>query len=561
MGCGTSSDLDIGRPEPLPEDLFDYIDRALERLDKDGAVIPCEYTGEFHGNATGSIRGYSSNEAKRQWFEEKIEKIKEVDGNIIVHWLELDADFTIKHCKLAGADMPPHKKMKAKVQEALDQQTAIYSEIEATVYESEELNHLKQLDEFWPTGYTVKELKKLCIQPEEAMNLKLTYAAGVKRLEVLYEFSARIARQVGLEPASTVTWHVKRPLRLLKKALDRHPKEAADGNVRYSTDVYRTSIAAKTPKQIEALMEILMKGFGRDAQNREDHLLRLGIQKQNNIVVERIKNRFAKPMMGGYMDVIVNVRINGYVCEIQLHLEELLATRRDDGRALAKWASEFSRDEQDAQAVQSLQSLQSMQSHAASMQSLQSLQSLPAGKASEAALSTGASVAQVSTSLSSGQRGYTSGLQTYSSGPHLLSPVASVPQKDVTAQGKLLGGPSGGGRYRGRHGEGEGPFRNGKRHGEGQLYYNSGDRYEGEFMFGMKQGNGTYFYANGDRYKGHFLEDRMHGYGSYLAASGECYEGMFQGGMRHGQGTFYGIDSTKQEGHWWQNRRMTIESV
>ncbi len=40
-----------------------------------------------------------------------------------------------------------------------------------------------------------------------------------------------------------------------------------------------------------------------------------------------IFTRFVKPARGGYRDVLVNVRINGYVTELQLHLKQIYEVR------------------------------------------------------------------------------------------------------------------------------------------------------------------------------------------------------------------------------------------
>ena len=58
-------------------------------------------------------------------------------------------------------------------------------------------------------------------------------------------------------------------------------------------------------------------------------------------VVERIKNRFAKPCEGGYMDVLVSLRIGGYVVEVQIHLKPVLDLKKDGGHKTFKWARRY----------------------------------------------------------------------------------------------------------------------------------------------------------------------------------------------------------------------------
>lgn len=54
-------------------------------------------------------------------------------------------------------------------------------------------------------------------------------------------------------------------------------------------------------------------------------LMRKGRASELNIV--RVKNRLSQPATGGYRDVMLNVSVNGYVCELQLHLEQLKALK------------------------------------------------------------------------------------------------------------------------------------------------------------------------------------------------------------------------------------------
>eukprot|EP00879_Flechtneria_rotunda_P021841 GHRR01023031.1.p1 GENE.GHRR01023031.1~~GHRR01023031.1.p1 ORF type:complete len:297 (+),score=88.70 GHRR01023031.1:909-1799(+) len=53
-----------------------------------------------------------------------------------------------------------------------------------------------------------------------------------------------------------------------------------------------------------------------------------------------------------------------------------------------------------------------------------------------------------------------------------------------------------------------GQFKDGKRHGEGSLWYSSGARYEGEWEHDRKQGHGVYGFEDGSVFAGQFAADR-----------------------------------------------------
>jgi hypothetical protein len=53
-----------------------------------------------------------------------------------------------------------------------------------------------------------------------------------------------------------------------------------------------------------------------------------------------------------------------------------------------------------------------------------------------------------------------------------------------------------------------GMFKDGKRHGEGALWYSSGARYEGQWHSDRKQGSGVYIFEDGTVFAGQFAADR-----------------------------------------------------
>jgi hypothetical protein len=50
---------------------------------------------------------------------------------------------------------------------------------------------------------------------------------------------------------------------------------------------------------------------------------------------------------------------------------------------------------------------------------------------------------------------------------------------------------------------------NGRRHGQGQYVYASGDEFVGRFEHGIREGEGTSILSNGKRIKGFWQGDKM----------------------------------------------------
>lgn len=89
-----------------------------------------------------------------------------------------------------------------------------------------------------------------------------------------------------------------------------------------------------------------------------------------------------------------------------------------------------------------------------------------------------------------------------------------------------------------------GQMKNKKFVGEGTLYYNnSGDLYKGKFKDGLKHGYGELQFYNGDKYIGEFYQDLQHGKGKYITNNGFTYIGNFSVGSLIGNGEIYDINN------------------
>ncbi|GMI00105.1 hypothetical protein TrST_g4277 [Triparma strigata] len=79
-------------------------------------------------------------------------------------------------------------------------------------------------------------------------------------------------------------------------------KNEYDGNHLCMLDLVRCSIIVETEEQLAGVLE---------------KMLAMGI-------VVRLKNRFANPLPTGIRDCLMNVRVSGHICEVQLHLAPII---------------------------------------------------------------------------------------------------------------------------------------------------------------------------------------------------------------------------------------------
>jgi serine/threonine protein kinase len=105
-----------------------------------------------------------------------------------------------------------------------------------------------------------------------------------------------------------------------------------------------------------------------------------------------------------------------------------------------------------------------------------------------------------------------------------------------------------GGRY-------EGTFVNGRRHGFGKYWWDTGDRFEGRWVNGNRTGFGKYWWANGNRYVGNFVRNKLSGRGTFYWRNGTRYVGTFVNGKFHGYGRIYWPSGARYFGQWSVGRR------
>lgn len=101
----------------------------------------------------------------------------------------------------------------------------------------------------------------------------------------------------------------------------------------------------------------------------------------------------------------------------------------------------------------------------------------------------------------------------------------------------------------------EGHVKDDKKHGQGTLTFNSGDKYMGQWHSDKKHGQGTYIFVHGDKYVGQWKDNKMHGLGTYFFKSGNKYVGQWHNDKKHGQGTYHFKNGDKWEGTYSNNKK------
>ena len=98
-----------------------------------------------------------------------------------------------------------------------------------------------------------------------------------------------------------------------------------------------------------------------------------------------------------------------------------------------------------------------------------------------------------------------------------------------------------------------GQIMNNLREGNGIMYYNNGDKFEGDWRKDKKY-KGIHYYTNepykGDKYDGYFKDDKFEGEGIYYWKDGEKYEGYWKNGKREGKGIYYYNSGDKYIGYF-----------
>ena len=85
----------------------------------------------------------------------------------------------------------------------------------------------------------------------------------------------------------------------------------------------------------------------------------------------------------------------------------------------------------------------------------------------------------------------------------------------------------------------EGEYKNGKRHGQGVMEFQSGkhkgDVYKGGYSNGVKSGRGLFTWSSGNTYEGEYKDGEYHGHGVFKNGK-TAFVGKWKEGAPHGYG-------------------------
>lgn len=89
---------------------------------------------------------------------------------------------------------------------------------------------------------------------------------------------------------------------------------------------------------------------------------------------------------------------------------------------------------------------------------------------------------------------------------------------------------------------------------KGSFTYSSGEEYRGEWKEGRRHGFGQLMFADGGAYLGHFENGLFNGFGVLTFSDGSRYEGEFAQGKFNGVGVFIRYDNMTFEGEFKNGR-------
>jgi hypothetical protein len=137
------------------------------------------------------------------------------------------------------------------------------------------------------------------------------------------------------------------------------------------------------------------------------------------------------------------------------------------------------------------------------------------------------------------------------SGPKIMEPQTTSPSRDLPLNGEELGEAQtvilkNGCIYIGQ-------LKNGKFHGQGQIFAPNHVSYAGQFIEGSIT-RGVKRYPNGETYEGQFERGKFQGQGIFAYPNGIRYEGQFVNGVRQGYGIVFKKDKKIYEGNFFKDK-------
>ncbi|GMH71391.1 hypothetical protein TrST_g3343 [Triparma strigata] len=160
-----------------------------------------------------------------------------------------------------------------------------------------------------------KSFRDLSEQETDAKDLDELYGEAEAALQIFEEMMRKIVVELGIDPdvyplveGEKIVDHgfAFKALTVAppkgRERTEEKVKTEYEGNFKCMLDLVRCSIIVETEEQLAGVLE---------------KMLAIGI-------VVRLKNRFANPLPTGIRDCLMNVRVGGHICEVQLHLAPII---------------------------------------------------------------------------------------------------------------------------------------------------------------------------------------------------------------------------------------------
>ena len=518
-----SSQTKRRRPS-LQEDMDTHCappEAILERLVKEGRVIPCEFYGfkcsqRYHANVSGKQMAFSSGDARRLSFEQNREDLSRYGSWESLDIAETNADWAMRYGSQAFRGVPfMFSKFKARLEKERKTMIRDYASAVAVCRSREPDEYKLIVENYKSFVFTKKKTyvysdndhkKKKPRQP--TTDLTELYSLSLKALPVLWQVVERVAKKAGTQ---TYAWSIKKLLRAQAKLLGDY-----EGQVDLLTDVARASIVCANLKELRhALDELLLE--------------------KTSVVVVSLKNRWAQPV-DGYADVLVNLKVpsvKNVLCEVQLNTRCIYALKGETGHSTYKWLRRL---------VQTDDFYEGTTDEHGRPHGTNGRKTFAAGDVYEGNYKHG---------KKHGLGKYVSSDGCVYSGEWLDDKKHGMGKMHF-ANGNVYEGNFRDGRIEGQGtktlvdgGAYKGDWKNGKPHGQGTQTFPEKGSYDGAFRQGLKDGKGFLKYANGDTYDGLFLNDKASGKGIFTSNTGGYrQEGTFRDGHFVNGTLFYEDGST-----------------
>ena len=470
-------------------------EEVLEALVEEGRVVPCELYGpgcamKYHGNIAGANMAFSSTDARREYFETNRQSLEKYQRWSELSIADTNADWAMRYGSQAFCGVPfsfgtfKDRLEREKKMMVSDYATAVKkcqdrepSEYHAIVHDPKYASFCIPLQASSPTTTKKKrstfDFDTKPTQP--TTDLVTLYGSSLRILPKLWRIVQDVAEAAG-DPVPPTAWSVKKLLRAQTKLFTDY-----GGRVEKLTDIARASIVCGDLKQLRRAVDEILKRGG----------------------VVSLKNRWATPV-DGYADVLINLRIDGVICEIQLHTKSIFEVKGETGHSTYKWLRRLVLPDDVYDGDTDSQG----RPHGFGRKTF------AAGDVYEGHYKRGRKHGLGKYTASDGQyyegewaddKKHGIGFCRFANGNEYQGEW-----KHGTIDGQGTKTLVDGGNY-------EGQWKNGKPHGLGLLRFKPGDdfvQYKGTFRSGLKDGNGVLEFANGDVYSGLLHNDKPNGQGS-----------------------------------------------